>query len=379
MHRTALLRPILILSLLLSLAGCKKALKSVVRRYAGHIYAQYYDKQEGESGEYRYLTLLWDGDKWVAGVPHQLANDVQARGQVVDQSDSPPSVPSLDGSGSRAAAFMPTSTLYTLDVYGQDRIVVSDLDAGAILTTVNLPRLGSVSIASSAASPFIYVSNQAQSAVGTLPATPAGITVFDKRTNTIAMDRVLPDGIVPFLGQNPLGLALSPDGSRLYLVNNGPPATIEVYDAATLSSVASIAAGGSTFFEEAVVSPDGSLLCAVRSDGRIALIDTLTSTVSTLIPMGGSPTSPIFSPDGTIVYFARRTDIAIVDAVTATLSSTRPIPGAVRVAQVLLSTDGEDLFANDAQGGQLVRFDTATLQIVQTLPSSPGSVIFGPE
>ncbi len=119
---------------------------------------------------------------------------------------------------------------------------------------------------------------------------PYTVSVIDTATDTV-IATILPVGL------DPTGVAVSPDGSKVYVTNNvstvSPFGTVSVIDAATNTVSATISVG---FLPEGVaVSPDGSKVYVANNSsfnpgtGTVSVIDTATNTVSATIPVGNQP------------------------------------------------------------------------------------------
>ncbi|EQD50288.1 40-residue YVTN family beta-propeller repeat-containing protein, partial [mine drainage metagenome] len=123
-------------------------------------------------------------------------------------------------------------------------------------------------------------------------------------------------------GLDPLALALSPDGSRLYIANSGNN-TIAVLNVETGSFLNSIAVTG--FPESLSVSPDGGILAAaLPAAGIVDLIPISQSQPVTPINVGSSPATLTYSPDGTRLYVldSEIPELSVVDTATASVIAT---------------------------------------------------------
>src|SRR6185436_13493751 len=196
----------------------------------------------------------------------------------------------------------------------------------------------------------------------------------------ITMNRALPAGVLPNGASQTLVLAVTPGGKRLYLANNGEPATtnvttisfpkatIEVFDPDTLATLASIPTPQAGIaFNEIAPSPDGTMLYA-NTGTRLVIIDTLTNTVSAQIAVNGS--SVVFHPDGSKAYFSRQNRIGVVDTATATLAADIPVPGSVAIQQLVITPDGVDLFAQDDRANKLFLIDVRENRVVTSFTTT---------
>lgn len=136
-------------------------------------------------------------------------------------------------------------------------------------------------------------------------------------------------------GKRPRGLALSPDGSRLYVVVSGlpkcpPPISdaecarlprdphadgVAVIDTATLARTRVLT--GVSDPERIAVSRDGRRLFISEEDaGRLAVLDAAHDRVLATVPVGREPEGVRVTPDGRWVLVTSETDnqVSIVDA-----------------------------------------------------------------
>jgi YVTN family beta-propeller protein len=105
------------------------------------------------------------------------------------------------------------------------------------------------------------------------------VSVIATATNTVT-------ATVP-VGEAPLGVAVSPDGSKVYVANNGP-GTVSVIDTATNTVIATIPVGNEPF--GVAVSPDGSKVYVANfHSNSVSVIATATNTVTATIAVGVNP------------------------------------------------------------------------------------------
>jgi YVTN family beta-propeller protein len=170
-------------------------------------------------------------------------------------------------------------------------------------------------------------------------------------------------------------LALSPDGTSLYVVSGGNAearGTVKAIDTSTDQVVGVV--NGSDNATGVAVGNDGSTLYVVQygaSGGQVAVIDLATSTVVDTITglhisNGGSPD---FSPDGSRLYVTSfssvsTTDLSIIDTQSGTIAATLPISGAY--GSLVFAPDGTAAYVVGSTPGwdngnaTLLTVDTAT-------------------
>jgi len=102
--------------------------------------------------------------------------------------------------------------------------------------------------------------------------------------------------------------------------------TVAVIDTATNLVILSIPVGGSTPLHIAI-TPDGTRVYVTNSSsGNVSVIDTATNTVIGLIFTGSSPIGIAITPDGTKAYVAKSTtnSVAVIDIATNTVLTSIP-------------------------------------------------------
>ena len=141
------------------------------------------------------------------------------------------------------------------------------------------------------AAPFAYSSNQGDGTV----------SVIDTATNTVI-------ATIP-VGAMPLGVAVNAAGTRAYVANFGAD-SVSVIDIATNNVVHDVLLPANSV-QGIAVSPDGSRVYAAGSsgaDGQVAVIDTTADTVVSTIVVTRVPRSVAVSLDGTRVYVGHSID-----------------------------------------------------------------------
>lgn len=206
------------------------------------------------------------------------------------------------------------------------------------------------------------------------------VSVIDVATNTVI-------GTPIPVGKGARGIAITPDGSRAYVTNRDSNLvdigggnfadSVSVIDTATNTvTVPSVIVGNQP--EAIAISPDGSKVYVANSQGtdsRISVISTATNTVTTTIPLSGDRRFPIaigFTPDGRKAYIANRTGsagnfgtVSVVDVATDSyLGNPIPIGANTGPSSVGISPDGTRAYVGTEMSRDLYVIDTATDQIV---------------
>lgn len=170
------------------------------------------------------------------------------------------------------------------------------------------------------------------------------------------------------VGANPIGLALSPDGTTAYTANWGD-GTVSVINLATNTVTATIAVGVNPY--ELVVSPNGKTVYVVNNQaGSVSVIDTATNTVTaTIAKVALRPQTIVISPNGKTLYVGDSVypSVTVIDTATNTVTFQRPL--GVVAADLVMSPDGKFLYISDVshRRGPVEVFDTATNRSLETI------------
>jgi len=122
------------------------------------------------------------------------------------------------------------------------------------------------------------------------------VTVIDTGTNTIVA--TIEDGI----GERPLSVAITPDGTKVYVTNNDTPGTVSVIQASTNTVIDTISVGSGP--SGITITPDGNFAYVTNSNSfNISKINLATDTVVATIPTPGlNPGRLVPTPDGAFIY-----------------------------------------------------------------------------
>lgn len=158
------------------------------------------------------------------------------------------------------------------------------------------------------------------------------------------------------VGSGPQQIAVSPDGSKAYVANSGnstaPGNTISVVDTRSLITVATVTVGPKAIGVS--VSPDGSRVWAVapgydEAGTSVYVIDAVTNTVIATPTVGPGARRVAFSPDGRTAYVSisgtqNTFDRQIAVLDAATATPRNSITGPVDPFGLLVSPDGRSLY-----------------------------------
>ena len=207
------------------------------------------------------------------------------------------------------------------------------------------------------------------------------ISVVDTATDTV---------IATITGfQGPQAIEVHPDGSRIYVANNGLNGeghTISVVDTATHTIVSTIDLGVYGGPEGMAIYPDGSRLYVATGgihqlppdgiDDQVVVIDLQTETLQTVIPVGDHPWDVGVSPDGSKVWVpnAHSETLMVIDPDTETVTDTillgdggNNFGADHHTAVVEISPDSSEAWVAHMHEDILSVLDTSTLAVKQTL------------
>jgi YVTN family beta-propeller protein len=167
------------------------------------------------------------------------------------------------------------------------------------------------------------------------------------------------------VGREPFGIALTPDGRLAYVANAGDD-SVSVIDLSRRVVLAAIAVGRSPY--GVAVKTDGRAFVTNQSGGSVSVIDD--GAVTRTIALGGAPTGVAVSPDGGRAYVADNDDHRLIVVDTATLRVTGAIEVGRHPAQVAITPDGARAYVTNAGGGSVSVIDLQSAAVTETIPVS---------
>lgn len=173
------------------------------------------------------------------------------------------------------------------------------------------------------------------------------------------------------LPQGPSGLAISADGSKLYVLGNSPTGLLHVVNLASGNVEASIGVGHSPTF--VVLHPNGQLAYAGNQfNDDVSVIDLSAGNEKTRIRVLREPVAAAITPDGVSLVVANllpagRSDVdvvaaevSIIDTAANAVAAHVPLPnGSTGVHGVCVSPDGKYAYVTHV----LARFHMPTTQL----------------
>ncbi|MBI3826908.1 MAG: beta-propeller fold lactonase family protein [Candidatus Rokubacteria bacterium] len=196
------------------------------------------------------------------------------------------------------------------------------------------------------------------------------VKVIDTATNTVSATIAV--------GAIPAGIAFAPDGARAYVVNEGAN-TVSVVDTATRTVLATVGVGSTPF--NVALTPDGKYAYVTQlGSNAMAVIDTATNTVVATPNLGAGTQGIAISPDGSRVYVTKpgAFDLKVLETATNTVVGVVNLGNTVRA--VGISWDGSRVFVVHPNNNAVSVIDTGTLTVVATLViNSPNGVALSPD
>ena len=163
-------------------------------------------------------------------------------------------------------------------------------------------------------------------------------------------------------------------------VANSSANHVAVIDTVTNTVTATIPVGPAPV--SVAVSPNREFVYVANAGGNsVSVIDTATSTVVATVPVGSTPFGIALSPDGAVAYVAnlRGNTVSVID--TATLIVTATIAVGRFPEGIAVAPDGASLYVVNDGDNNVSVIDTATRAVVASVPVGvvPGPVAVSPD
>jgi len=181
---------------------------------------------------------------------------------------------------------------------------VSAIDPGTDNTVATIP-VGDEPEGEVTDGRFVYVAN----------VNGHSVSVIDSSTNAVTTT-------IPVSGF-PNRLALSPDGTRLYLGDIGPNSNVSIIDTATNTVITTLS--GFAEAQGLTLSPDGNRLYVVNTNysnlqGWVSVIDTSNYSTIATIPVESAPVDIVLTPDGSKAYVTNNGGVNQGEVLVGTVS-----------------------------------------------------------
>jgi YVTN family beta-propeller protein len=251
------------------------------------------------------------------------------------------------GDGSGSTKQNPTHTYSEAGIYTVRLTVSNSKGTDSKIATVNVVQKGSPTPS------YAYITNLNSNTVSVIN------TGNNNLTDTIQV------------GNDPLGVAVSPDGTKVYVTNTnyGYRGSVSVIDTARSEVTAIVDVGNKYSPCGIAVTPDGKKLYVTDRDiNGISVIDTSTNTVTATVPAGINPLGVAITPDGTKAYVANRysNNVSVIDTVTNNEIATVKV--GTGPCGVAFNQAGTRLYVTNCESNTISVIDTATNSVTATVP-----------
>ncbi|NKE57763.1 hypothetical protein FXN61_13320 [Lentzea sp. PSKA42] len=173
--------------------------------------------------------------------------------------------------------------------------------------------------------------------------------------------------------------AMRPDGQRLYVSASG---SVAVVDPENFRLVAAVRVPGQP--QGLAVHPDNKILYVANAqDGTVGLIDTATAFQTSTVQVGGLPQHLAISPDGQRLYVS---SMRLGEKTPGTLSvidtTTNQVVGTMSVGRgagsIAVTPDGATVYVTLPKESSVAVVDAATMTLRERLPINAPSVAIAP-
>jgi YVTN family beta-propeller protein len=231
--------------------------------------------------------------------------------------------------------------------------------------------------------PFAYIAHQ----LNAFPA-PGTVSVVDTKTNLVT--KSVPVGVYP------VGVAVNPAGTRVYVTNAGN-FTVSVINAASNEvvpvndpdnpgkTVSYIYKGVGLAPWGIAVNPSGtSVYVANSGSDSVSVIDTASNTVTSIVSVGKTPYGVAVNPTGSRVYVTnyQGNNVSVIDAVTNKLDDklTNPVPVGRNPYGIAVDPAGTRVYVANEGDNTVSVIDVATNSVIKTVKvgTSPRGVAVNP-
>jgi YVTN family beta-propeller protein len=182
----------------------------------------------------------------------------------------------------------------------------------------------------------------------------ASVSMLDTEAGTVAATIAV--------GRQPFGIALTPDGRRAYVANAGDD-SVSVIDLSRWVVIATVAVGKSPY--GVAVGAAERAYVTNQFGSSLSVIDSGAATAR--IALGGAPTGVAVSPDGSRAYVADNDEHKLIVIDTDTLTVITAIEVGQHPAQVAITPDGRQAYVTNSGGGSVSVIDLQSATVTETM------------
>ena len=185
------------------------------------------------------------------------------------------------------------------------------------------------------------------------------VSVIDTATNTVTA--------TIDVGSGPVGVAVSPDGAFAYVTNRGSN-TVTAIRVDTNAPLTTIPVGAGP--NAIAITPDGAFAYVTnsftKSPGTVSVIDLHSNAVTATVEVYRNPNRLAITPDGRFVYVGnfRSWNVAVIETASNAVATTVPLFG--RPSGVAVNPNGAYVYVSTLGG---------TVEVIETATNSISNVI----
>jgi YVTN family beta-propeller protein len=194
------------------------------------------------------------------------------------------------------------------------------------------------------------------------------LSLLDVATNTVVqhIDYIRPEGLF-------VGLTWSPDGSKLYAAAGGND-KVRVYtrDGGHLTENAPIGLPAGSFPSGVAVTPDGRrLYVADNGSGRMSAVDTTTGQVLGTVATGPNPFTVGLSGDGRTAYVSNWGTNTVSAVDTATLTVRRTLQVGSHPTSIIRNPATGEMYVSVTDADKIIGINPADDSLTRTIDLAP--------
>ncbi len=214
--------------------------------------------------------------------------------------------------------------------------------------------------------------------VGSLPTglavSPDGTRVYvgisDSKT-VVVIDTASNEMVDPpiVMASAPNNIAVAPDGKHVY-VTHGNADFVSVIDTTRNAVTSTIIVGNGG--QRIAVTPDGKHIYVTNGSPTVSVIDLAANAVTATITMGSGALGIVMARDGKRAYLICGSDLCAIDTASNTVSPTialRNGPPAPSPTGLAVAPDGKRVYVVDGATDSVLIVDTATGTLLPTVPA----------